>query len=522
MPANGTKNLRPQNKRTKDEQKNIAKKGGIKSGEIRRQKSAARDVAKMILSGKIPMPGAKTLVADIGIPETEMNLQAAILAGQAVEAIKGNTRAAEYLINLTGESENLQDESAAYKGLPARVLGREWVDINRDIDERRHRKYDFKGGRGSLKSSFCGLKLIDLIMTNPNFCGLAIRQLKDNLKDSVYSQVTWAIDELGLSSEFKCTTSPMQIKRNRTGQIIYFRGMDDPMKLKSIKTPRGTHIGVVWLEEADQLHGSETMRSILQSAMRGGDDCTVFRSYNTPRSQMHFINVEERQDDPKRLIHHSHFLNAPREWLGEAFYELAAHTKKVNRTAYKHEYDGLAVGNGANVFENVKSRSITDKEIATFDRCYYGLDWGWFPDPNHFVEMYFNAARQKLYIFGEIRRHKTSNEDMAALLEPWKGCRITADSAEPKSIDDFRSYGFDMRGAIKGPGSVEYSMKWLASLSEIIIDPDRCPHTHEEFITYELERDKDGNIVTGYPDRDNHAIDSVRYGLEEIWKRRGK
>lgn len=100
---------------------------------------------------------------------------------------------------------------------------------------------------------------------------------------------------------------------------------------------------------------------------------------------------------------------------------------------------------------------------------------------------------------------------------------VTADSAEPKSISDFKSYGaYGCRPAEKGPDSVNYSMKWLQSLNHIYIDPVRCPKTLKEFVEYEYERDKDDEIVSGYPDANNHHIDAVRYALERVWKRKGK
>ena len=124
-------------------------------------------------------------------------------------------------------------------------------------------------------------------------------------------------------------------------------------------------------------------------------------------------------------------------------------------------------------------------------------------------------ARRTLYIFDELRCNKTSNEETWKMLKEQKGVTnndlITADSAENKSIGDYRTYGAFIRGAEKGPGSVEYSMKWLASLNKIVIDPVRCPGTATEFSEYELEKDKDGNIITGYPDKNNHNIDAVRY-----------
>ena len=414
------------------------------------------------------------------------------------------------------------DTPEVYRELPARVLGNEWADVNRSVDEREYSQFDFRGGRGSLKSSFCGLKLVDLIMLNKQFCGLAIRQLKDNLRDSVYSQIVWAIDELGLTDEFHCTKSPLEIKRKSTGQTIYFRGADDPGKIKSIKPPNEMHIGVIWIEEADQLRGADILRNIVQSAFRGGDEGILFRSYNTPISQQHYINVEGRKENPRRLIHHSHFKNAPRRWLGERFWEEAESLRESNERAYRHEYDGEATGTGANVFENITRRTISDDEMRRFDRLHYGLDFGYYPDPLHFAEMHFDATRQKLYIYGEKRLWKSSNENTARELKDYQGVTIAADSAEPKSIADFNAWGFNMAGAIKGPGSVDYSMKWLQSLSEIIIDPSRCRYTAEEFLTYEYERNKDGEIMSGYPDANNHSIDAVRYALEPVWKRRGK
>ena len=416
------------------------------------------------------------------------------------------------------EQENDDESAKGYNSLPARVIGRAYVDINRSIDNREYVNYDFKGGRGSLKSSYCALKLIDLLMSNDEFCALAIRQVKDTMKDSIYSQIVWAIDELELTDEFRCTKNPMEIKRKKTGQIIYFRGADDPMKIKSLKPPKGKFIGCIWIEEADQLHGEEALRNILQSAMRGGDDCVVFRSYNTPISQMHFINKEALIVNPARIIHHSYYYDAPPEWLGKPFFDMAVNIKETNERVYRHEYLGEATGTGANVFENVKTRIITDEEINRFDKIYCGLDFGYYPDPAAFVACYYHSARRALYIFEELKRFKTGNAELAKLLEKWIQTKIVADSAEPKSIDDLRKAGLIVYGAKKGAGSVEYGMKWLASLNAIVIDNNRCPEAANEFLSYEYERTKDGEIISGYPDRNNHFIDAVRYALEEVGK----
>ena len=170
-------------------------------------------------------------------------------------------------------------------------------------------------------------------------------------------------------------------------------------------------------------------------------------------------------------------------------------------------------------------REITDEEISRFDRICNGVDWGYFPDPWAFNRCHYDAARRVLYIFDELTKYKKGNRETADILLE-KGLtrndRIVADSAEPKSVADYKKFGLHCTGAIKGPGSVEYSMKWLQSLKAIVIDKSRCPNTCEEFLTYEYERNKDGDIISGYPDSDNHHIDAVRYATEPIWRRPGQ
>jgi phage terminase large subunit len=186
---------------------------------------------------------------------------------------------------------------------------------------------------------------------------------------------------------------------------------------------------------------------------------------------------------------------------------------------------GIVTGTGGLVFENTVLQKITDEEIAQFDHVLHGLDWGYFPDPFCYGRMHYDAARLTLYIFDEYRVNKRSNRLVYRDLVK-RGLKssdlIIADSAEPKSIADFREYGANIRGAEKGPDSVDYSIKWLQSLKAIIIDLERAPYHAEEFLNYELEQDKDGEFISAYPDRNNHAIDDVRYATNLIWRKRGQ
>jgi PBSX family phage terminase large subunit len=427
-------------------------------------------------------------------------------------------------------------EPAKYSGIPATMIAPVFGSVLFDIKNKEHTEYVFPGGRGGTKSSFISLAIIDLLMMHDDIHAVVGRQVADTLRTSVYQQVVWAISALGLDDEFHCTVSPLEITRVSTGQKIYFRGADDPGKIKSIKVPFG-YIGILWLEELDQFSGEESVRKIEQSVIRGGDLAYIFKSFNPPKSANNWANKYVKIPKATRLVTWSTYLDVPKAWLGKPFIDDAEFLKEVNPTAYENEYMGVANGTGGNVFDNVTIREITDEEIfgeknakgelvGGFDRLYYGVDWGWYPDPWAFNKMHYNAAQHKLYIFDEDRRNKTSNEVTARILQEDHGIKandkIVCDSAENKSVSDYKEYGLFARPAIKGPGSVEYSMKWLQSLREIIIDNLRCPETTTEFLEYEYGRDKEGNVISGYPDANNHQIDAVRYAMEEVWKRRGQ
>ena len=503
-------------KRTAEEQHEISKQGGIASGEARRKKATMLSVLEKTLDE----------TNNKGLTYREL-----VTLGLIKGAMNGSSKNYELITNMMEQKERKESEQQVFVTIPAKDIASSFVDLNRSIDDREYREYYLEGGRGSTKSSFVSEKIIEILENNPRMCAVVLRQVKDTLKDSVYAQLEWAIDTLSetyphIKSDYKLTKSPLEITKESTGQKIYFRGADDYGKIKSLKPPKDKYIGVTWYEEADQFKGMNEIRKINQSLIRGGEDFIQFYSYNTPASSMHFINVEKIIPKETRLVHLSDYRQVPSKWLGSAFVDEAEFLKSVNERLYENEYLGLMTGTGGTVFENVELREITDKEINTYDFIYQGMDFGWFPDPLAWIKCCYNPSQRTLYIFDEFVVNKMSNQDVWNALKEQKGVTeddiITADSAEPKSIGDFRSYGSAMRGAEKGAGSVEYSMKWLSALAKIVIDPKRCPVSAQEFSTYEYQQDKDGNYISGYIDADNHVIDATRYALNRIWKKKGQ
>lgn len=391
----------------------------------------------------------------------------------------------------------------------------------RDIRDKEHLEYVFKGGRGSTKSTTVGMTIVELMKNNHDIHAVVCRKVGNTIKDSVYNKIKWAIGKQEFTEEFDSKLSPMEITLKSTGQKIYFRGADDPDKIKSIN-PEFGYIGILWFEELDQFAGPEEIRKIEQSAIRGGNLAWIFKSFNPPKTMNNWANKYVLEPKENRIVHSSTYLDVPKEWLGQPFIDEAEHLKEVNPNAYEHEYMGIANGNGGNVFEYLEIRDITDEEISHMDKIFQGCDWGFFPDSYAFIRLYYNHNTEKIYFIDEIYEDKWSNRESAdeILKRKYNDYTITCDSAEPKSINDYRDFGLPAVGAIKGPGSVSYSMKWLQTRT-IVIDPKRTPNAYKEFSNYEYERDKEGNIISGYPDKDNHLIDASRYATESLWRRRG-
>lgn len=417
-----------------------------------------------------------------------------------------------------------------------------YIQLHQDIEAGGHTVYNLPGGRGSCKSSFVSLEIVNGIMKDPmgNSSAIVFRQVAATLQDSVYSQIAWAIDVLGVSHLWRGTISPMRYTYLPTGAKIYFRGLDDPAKLKSIKPQKG-NFRFCWFEEFSELPGPNFLRNVMQSVERGGNSFTVFRSFNPPISKNAWANTFIQEPDPRATTLLTDYTQVPREWLGDSFLFEAAQLKEINPVAYEHEYMGVPTGTGGEVFPNVTVREITDVEINNMGYIYQGLDFGFAADPAAFVRVSYDRKHDTVYFLDEIYKRGMSNKQLADAIKE-KGyhltgatrrystvfdmysepghAAVTCDCAEPKSISDLRDNGIKAIACHKEPGCVEYRTKWLQH-RKIVIDPRRTPNTYREFTAYSYDTDKDGNILARLPDKDNHCIDSAAYALDRLIYRRG-
>ncbi len=395
------------------------------------------------------------------------------------------------------------------------LIAPSFFELHKILKSELYDEYWLKGGRGSTKSTFISIEILLGIIKDTAANAVIFRRYQNELRDTVYGQFEWTAAKMGIAHFFRFQISPMQIIYLPTGQKIVFKAADNPRKMKSINLGRG-YIKYAWFEELDQFASMDEIRNILQSLFRGENKKrVVFYSYNPPKSGRSWVNQEAKIPKPGRRVHHSTYLDVPPKWLGERFLADAEHLKGTNETAYRHEYLGEEVGTGLEVFTNLELRAISDAEIASFEHIRQGLDFGYAIDPLCFERMHYDRKRRRLYLFKEISGLNLFNRQFWEKVQSCNDVATIGDSAEPKSIAELKSFGMKIKGAKKGPGSVEFGIKFLQDLEQIIIDPERCPLAAKEFINYVLEMDRNGIVRSQYPDKDNHSIDAVRYALED-------
>lgn len=396
----------------------------------------------------------------------------------------------------------------------------------RDIRGKKHREYVLDGGRGSTKSTTVFTLVYEILKNNPQMHALVVRQVANTLRDSVYAQMQWSLEKQAENPLFdkdnwQFKVSPLEIIYKPTGQKIYFRGADDPGKIKSIKVPFG-HIGVLIFEELDQFGGEEPVRKIEQSAIRGGHEAYIFKMFNPPISKNNWANKYAATPKESMMVHHSTYKDVPPEWLGKPFIEEAEHLKAVSPDAYKHEYEGDPIGLGTEIFKKLEIRRITDEEVNRQERIYQGQDWGWEPDPKAFIRLSYNHATETIMLLDELGGTCIRTADMAKQIidKGYADYEVRCGVDEMEHINDFKDAGLAARPAIVTPGSVRRTHEWL-QCRKIVIDPARTPRAFKEFTEYEHETDKSGEVIDGYPDKNNHWIDAVRYATSPLSMRRG-
>lgn len=513
-------NLIPNDARTPKQRRENASKAGIASGKARRQKKQMHELVSLMLDSKTtPKQAAQLMKQFPDLEGEDITIASAMVAGQIQSAMKGNTKAFNALRELNDKG-NKKDDNKAYT-IPITDITVDFVEVYRAVhkafSDGSLREVISKGGRGSIKSNFWSALAEETIYNDPQAHVVFTRRYKTDLRGSVYNQFLKTVTRHNNLDEWDFTTSPMEATYKKTGQKVIFVGCDKPISLKSYNLPFG-YVKLLIHEECDEMAGVEQMDNVEDTFLRNDTPSIDIKIFNPPKSVDNFMNqyVIDCQNKTGTLICHSYYYNVPVEWLGQRFFDRAEWFKENKPMYYANNYLGEVTGTGGLVFDNIEEREITDAEIDAMEHFNHGLDFGFAIDPLAYGKMFYNKKEHSLYFIDEIYEVKMSNEVAIERIEKIAGKDyINADSAEPRTINEFNQKGLNVLPVKKGKDSVNRGMKWLQDLNKIVIDKKRTPNAYKEFTTYEYETDREGKYISKYPDKNNHYIDCTRYAMEK-------
>ena len=394
-----------------------------------------------------------------------------------------------------------------------KLVGKNYADFWKT--KRRYRVV--KGSRGSKKSKTTALNMIWRLIKYPESNGLCVRRYGNTLRDSVFSDLKWAIHKLNMDSFFECTTSPMQIIRKSTGQKILFRGLDDGLKVTSISVDKG-YLCWVWIEEAYEITNEDDFNK-LDMSIRGEVPDGYFKQITltfNPWSATSWIKARffDKSDDDTFAKTTTWKCN---EWLDEADKKIFKKMKANNPRRYRIEGAGeWGIAEGI-IYEKHKMETFDVNKIRQIPgiKSAFGLDFG-FTDPNALVCMLVDNAKEKIYVFDEWYKTGVTNKVIAQAIKDkgYAGQKIVCDCAEPKSIAELKDEGIKSEPSRKGRDSVNHGIQLLQNY-EIIVHP-KCVEFYREIENYCWAKDRDGK-PTDKPDHEfSHGMDAMRYGVANI------
>ena len=377
-----------------------------------------------------------------------------------------------------------------------------------------------KGSRGSKKSTTTAQDIILKMTMYPLANTLVIRKTFNSHKDSTWTQLKWAAKNLGLEDDWSFSKSPLEATRKSTGQKILFRGLDDPMSITSITVEHG-YLCWAWFEEAFQVMNEDDFNKVdmsIRGQLPDGYYKQITITFN-PWSEKHWLKKRFFDtDDPNILALTTTY--ECNEWLGPDDKALFEQMKINNPRRYNIEGLGnWGIAEGL-VYENFIEQEFDYMNISkrAGAKTVFGLDFGYTNDPTAFVAAIVDQENKELYIFDEHYQKAMTNEDIANMIK-YKGYSketITADSAEPKSIDDIKSKGiYRIKAAKKGKDSILNGIQNIQNY-KIIIHP-KCENFLIEINNY-VWSNKNGIVINKPIDDFNHLMDALRYAMEDTKK----
>lgn len=423
-----------------------------------------------------------------------------------------------------------------------------FVDVFKQIVSCSVDRAILKGGRSTTKSQVVSEGIIVGCMTYKESAVAAVKYA-NKIEERLVNTFRDSIRYLGVEKWWKLRKAPFEYvlldsKGEETDVSIKFTGCDNPDNIKSFKPRRGG-FRYVWFEELTNFPSLKEVNSLIQTFARGLGKHVVIMTYNPPMQTSNWVNKEYNApvgkilgydsnsytsefefeiipgqiERVRQIVHHSTYLDViasgHADWLGTTFIGEAKRSEQENNKYYRWAYLGEVVGTDANVFFNIRDWDGNTDNLDIRE-VFRGFDWGYGgPDPCAYTEWYYDRRNKKIYALNEFGKPKMDIGDIVFEIKELNrhNFPVFADSASPILNIQLRNKGINVVDVKKGPDSVRAGIKWLQELNGIYICKYKTPNVYREFTEYEYIVDKDDNVTSKLPDKNNHTIDSTRYGF---------
>ena len=355
------------------------------------------------------------------------------------------------------------------------------------------------GGRYSLKSHTIARYLLIRARMEKVRVG-CFREFQNSIADSSHQLLKDLIEKYELH-DFRVTDK--SIINTVTGSDFLFKGLWN--NTQSVKSIEG--IDVAWVEEAQTI--TEESIEVLTPTIRKKGSQIIY-SYN-----------RVMEDDPvhKRLVIEGRpntlVINVNCDvaikygMMPDVIKNEMEDDKEKRPSLYRHKWLGEPIGQESKIYQGWQYIEEIPHE-ARLER--YALDFGYTNDPTAIVAIYYYNGG---YILDEVCYQKgLSNKHIADILNDLDKALVIADSAEPKSIDEIRSFGITILPATKGQDSIRQGIQHVQY--QKISVTKRSYNIINEYKKYVWKTDKEGRNTNVPEGGNDHAMDAIRYGVTSI------
>ncbi|PUZ34313.1 PBSX family phage terminase large subunit [Staphylococcus nepalensis] len=392
---------------------------------------------------------------------------------------------------------------------PAKVFNRNIFNILTDYSHFTEVHY---GGGSSGKSHGVVQKVVLKALQDWEYPRkiLWLRKVGATIADSLFQDVKGCLVDFKIWDfcEWNKTDNRVTLPN---GAVFLFKGMDNSEKIKSIKG-----ISDVVMEEASEFHLNDYTQLTLRLREKKHLNKQIFLMFN-PVSKLNWVYKYFFTGEPHKntLIQQSSYKD--NKFLDEMTRQNLEDLASRNPAYYKIYALGEFATLDKLVFPKHTERLISPDEVKHLP-SYFGLDFGYINDPSALIHVKIDTKNKQLYIIDEYVKTGMLNDEIANVIKQlgYAKERITADSAEKKSIAEIKRKGIErIKPAMKGADSIMSGIQFISQF-DIIVD-ERCTKTIEELNNYTWKKDKNTDEYYNEPvDTYNHSIDALRYSVEEL------